>query len=240
MIRALYRTIVPQPVRSFIRKKLSPPPEVAEYRRVSRIGADNPNEWIRKSAEIGGWLFEGEHEFLWDLATRSTNGDVLEIGTWMGKSACILAGACKDTAPGTCVVCVDTFRMTGPNTQEQYHRRLVDSTGTFYQFLGNASRLGFESSIVPLAALSRRAVPLLRGPFRMVFLDGSHDLENTRADVDVCLPLLAMGGVLALHDSLGTGWPEVVAYVSNELSGRAGLKLIDQRGTITAFEKNDE
>src|SRR5437868_4102301 len=129
----------------------------AFYDAVSRTGADAANPWIRKSAEIGGWLFAGEPEFLWELATRSASGDILEIGTWMGKSACILAGACQTQAPGTRVVCVDTFHMDGTPDQEAYHHKLVEGTGTFYQFVANASRLGFGETVVPIAAFSTLA-----------------------------------------------------------------------------------
>ena len=78
--------------------------EKAAYEDVAALGHDSPNIWIQRSASIGGWLFPGEHEFLWDLATRSSEGSILEIGTWMGKSACILAGACAETAPHTRVL----------------------------------------------------------------------------------------------------------------------------------------
>ncbi len=211
--------------------------ERAHYEVASMLGGESPNPWIRKSAEIKGWLFPGDHEFLWELATRRLTGDILEIGTWMGKSACILAGACAETAPATKVVCVDTFLMTGTPDQEKYHRRLAPmASGTFYDFLENANRLGFIDYVVPIAATSTRALPLLHGPFRMAFVDGGHDRENCQRDVELCLRLLAPGGVLAIHDVGGGVWIELEEYVCEVLMRSSSLKHIATRGVIAAFE----
>lgn len=240
ILRKIYHRFVPRPVRLWLRRQLFGPPldtAQAAYKEVARFGADSPNPWIRKSATIGGWLFAGEHEFLWELACRQTHGDVIEIGTWMGKSACILAGACKDHAPGTQVVCVDTFCMTGTPEQEAYHKRLVAAGGTFYQFLNNAQTHNFIDAVVPVAALSSRALAVVRGPFRMAFVDGAHDRENCSRDVELCLPLLTQGGVIAVHDTTGGHWPGVEQYVQEVMMLNPNLRCLGTRGSITAFEK---
>ena len=206
------------------------------YRRISALGADSPNEWIRKSADIDGWLFEGEHELLWELATASTEGHVLEIGTWMGKSACIFAGACLAVAPQTRVFCVDPFTMMGSASQEEYHRRLLGkSAGTFYQFQRNASRLGFLSQVVPLATTSDRALPHLPDGLRLVFVDARHDYEGVKTDVELALPKLRPGGVLALHDV--TIYEDVGRYVESELKLSPALRFMKQVNSIAAFVK---
>ena len=102
------------------------------YVRASRIGQSSANVWIRKSAEIEGWLFEGEPEFLWSLASHSSAGYVLEVGTWMGKATCILTRACIENASHSKVICIDPFTMQGPPEQEAYHKKLVRASGTFY------------------------------------------------------------------------------------------------------------
>jgi predicted O-methyltransferase YrrM len=236
LLRSAIRRILPKGVRAWVRRRTQRSSFVSFYDAMSRTGADSPNPWIRKSSEIGGCLFPEEPEFLWELASRPITGHVLEIGTWMGKSACILAGACKEHAPGSRVICVDTFRMTGTPEQEEQHK-FVAGNGTFYEFVSNASRFGFEDLVVPIATLSSHAIPALRGPFRMVFVDGTHDRIACSRDVELCLPLIAPGGVLALHDSAGSGWPEITAYVQDELNNFPTLRRIGQRATITAFEK---
>lgn len=208
------------------------------YRFVSQLGSDSDNEWIRKSASIGGWLFQGEHEFLWELATRSKKGDVLEIGTWMGKSACILAGACLTHAPGTRVICVDPHDMTGPDDQTGYHRRLVGNhDGTFYRFIANAKRLGFRGWVVPIATLAEDAAPLIPKGLRMAFVDGAHDYEGVKKDVTMVIPKLVAGGILALHDARNWRWPDIGRYVDEELARDPRLEEIGTVETIVAFRK---
>lgn len=209
------------------------------YKMISHLGHDNQNdEWIRKSAQIEGWLFKGEHEFLRELATRSSDGHILEIGSWMGKSTCILAGACIEKAPHTRVICIDTFDMRGTPEQEKYHKRLVTETsGTFYQFIENAKQLGFIDWILPIATTSEKALPIIPWQFRMIFIDGTHNYENVKKDVELSLPKLIPGGLLALHDAINSPWVDVANYVKNHIQNCPNLRFYGCRSTIVAFEK---
>jgi predicted O-methyltransferase YrrM len=234
MIKQLAKALLPKRVWARLRGIR----QRQHYQHLSALGGESANEWIRKSATIPGWLNPGEHEFLWELAACAREGDILEIGSWMGKSTCILAGACVATAPQTRVICVDTFTMTGTAEQEQYHHVLVGSlAGTFYLFLQNARRLGFGEHVVPIAAPSAAAVPLIGRPLRLAFIDGTHDFENAARDVELAFDKLAVGGVLALHDAVGSAWPEVTRYVDSYLRPSPLLRLIGQACTVVAFEK---
>ena len=206
------------------------------YRRITSLGADSPNPWIRKSSQIGGWLFEGEHEFLWELAASRSDGHVLEIGTWMGKSACIFSGACQEHAPETRVFCVDPFTMLGSPLQMSYHRRLMGrgKTGTFYEFQANARMLGFDQWVVPITTTSELALPPLPAFFRLAFIDGGHGYEEARRDVELVLAKLLTGGTVALHDE---NRYEGVAQLVRELREDRRVRFIRQVNSIAAFEK---
>lgn len=208
------------------------------YVRASRIGQNSANEWIRKSAEIEGWLFEGEPEFLWGLASRSSDGHVLEVGTWMGKATCVLAGACIENASHTKVICIDPFTMQGTPEQEAYHKKLVGTSGTFYQFIENAQRLGFFDWIVPIATTSERALSGISFHWRMIFIDGAHDYDSVKRDVELSLPGLMQGGLLVLHDAANSpSWPDVERYVRDCLQPSPLLQWYGSCGTLVAFTK---
>ena len=211
-------------------------PEHAAYKHKSRIGEQSTNLWIRRSAEIDGWIFEGEHEYLWKLATGSAEGDILEIGTWMGKSTCILAGACIERAPNTKVLCIDPFDLSGAGGQAEYHKRLLPGkTDTLQVFLSNARKLGFRDWVMPIVARSEVALPLLTMQARLVFIDGNHDLRSIQRDVQLSLPLIAEGGVLAIHD-VSPSWPDVERYAKT-LSGNRILREMEIVNSLAAFEK---
>jgi predicted O-methyltransferase YrrM len=231
-IKAFAKSILPSPVVRAIQRR----GERRVYEANAAIGRGSSNPWIDHSSHIGGWLFPGEHEFLYELALNAKPiGDVLEIGTWMGKSACLFSGASKERARGEKVICVDTFCMDGTAEQVDAHNGL-HAQGTFYEFLSNAKRHGFADTVVPVACYSTDALPRLNGKLRMAFVDGAHDRENCQRDVDLCLPLLASGGVLALHDCCDH-WPGVVEVVA-QLRHTPGLREIGIRGTVAAFEKH--
>ena len=198
MIRSLVKKL-PKPVVQFMGKRVGA--DKRGYQRVSRLGADGDNPWIAKSSKIDGWLFEGEHACLWELASESNVGDIVEIGSWMGKSACIFAGACIDQAPNTRVFCVDPFTMLGSPSQEAYHKRITKGDGTFYQFAHNAGVLGFYKQIVPLATTSDLALPAIPDGCRLAFVDARHDYEGVSTDTKLIIPKIKPGGLLALHDA---------------------------------------
>lgn len=209
------------------------------YRWLASAGRRSPNQWIRRSADIGGWLLDGDHEFLWELACRPADGHILEVGSWMGKSTCILAGACIETHPGTRVYCVDPFEMREADLQDFYHRYLIHRgpPGTFYQFAENARRFGFSDAVVPVAAKSGQAIPFLPVRFRMAFIDAGHTYDRVKEDTELALPLIVKGGVLALHDAAGpTAWPGVARFVKEDLMPREDLRHIGTRGAVEAFE----
>jgi Methyltransferase domain len=206
------------------------------YRRISRLGADSDNRWIAKSSTIDGWLFEGEHACLWDLATESNNGDIVEIGSWMGKSACIFAGACIDHAPETRVYCVDPFTMLGSPSQEAYHKRITKGDGTFYQFAHNAGVLGYYKQIVPLATTSDLALPAIPDGCRLAFVDARHDYEGVSTDTQLVLPKIRPGGLLALHDS-GV-YQGVDQHIEQDLKRDTRLTFVRQVHSIVVFRKN--
>jgi len=208
------------------------------YAEVSAYGKDSPNAWIRRSSEIGGWLFEGEHEALWDLATRNVTGNVLEIGSWMGKSACILAGACVERHPDTVVLCIDTFTMSGTEQQQKHHEKLVGrSQGTFYDFISSAKLLGYYEHVIPIGQYSQRALKVLKGPLRLAFIDGAHDYANVESEVALVLPLIASGGSLALHDVYSGTYPELLAFVNERLLTDPALEYVGKANSIAIFRK---
>ncbi len=208
------------------------------YAEVSAYGEDSSNPWIRRSSEIGGWLFEGEHEALWELATRDVSGNILEIGSWMGKSACILAGACVDHHPDTVVLCIDTFTMSGTEQQQKHHEKLVGhAQGTFYDFITSAKRLGYYGHVIPIGQYSQCALKIVKGPLRLAFIDGAHDYANVESEVTLVLPLIAPGGSIALHDVYSGTYPELLAFVNERMLTDPALEYVGKANSIAIFRK---
>lgn len=124
----------------------------------------------------------------------------VEIGTGTAWTAIALALA----HPGREVVSYD------PNDYEERARYLALAPPTVRRRI----RLIREPGDGPDAQAA--------GPADLVFVDSSHELEETRRTVELWRARLAAGGVLALHDYGDPAWPGVAAAAAQlGLRGRA-------------------
>jgi len=169
---------------------------------------------------------------------RPVQGHVLEIGTWQGKSACVLAGACVEKSDDSMLVSVDTFDMSGTERQLGYyqavHRR---SRGTFYEFNENAQRFGFSSRVIPIAAPSIRLKQLLAAtPLRLAFIDGRHDYIGVKEDISLVMPLIVAGGIVACHD-VDYRYPGIAEAIGDLLTPEHGYSFLSQQHCLVAYMK---
>ncbi len=131
-------------------------------------------------------------------------GPLLEIGTWMGRSALFLAVAARET--GRLVVTVDHHRGSEEHQPGwDYHDpSLVDPEvgllDTLPRFRRTIADAGAEDVVVAVVTRSEVLAPLWTTPLALLFLDGSHTEESARRDQDAWVAKLAVGGTLAIHD----------------------------------------
>lgn len=143
-------------------------------------------EQIRQFASnIDGWLSPPEIEFLGLIAAcPTTDGEILEIGCHMGKSTYVLAKAAK--LVGENVVAVD------PLPDDACKDRLKD----------NLNRGGVADNIEFHREKSWELARTWDRPLRVLWIDGDHSYENAKRDLDMFLPWLNDGAIVALHDVL--------------------------------------
>ena len=207
------------------------------YKRLSAAGSESSNPWIRKASNIGGWLFEGEPELLYELSRSAPDGNFIEIGCWMGKSTCILAGGMADSNKTGKILCIDPFTLEDTPEQIAYHRRVVGHmTGTFNQFIGNAKAQGFYERIVPVAAFSAAAFSVIQTSATFAFIDGAHDYENAKRDFELIFPALAAGSCVAFHDVGTPQFPDLPKLMS-ELKERPDIEYVTHVGSIEVLRK---
>ncbi|MFG2820324.1 class I SAM-dependent methyltransferase [Kitasatospora sp. NPDC048365] len=138
-----------------------------------------------------------------DAATR-TGLPVLEIGTYCGRSAILLADAARRT--GTVALTVDHHR--GSEEQQpgwEYHDPtlvdpavgLMDTLPTFRRTLHAA---GLEDHLVALVGRSPQVAAVWGGRLALVFIDGGHTDEHATGDYEGWAPHLAEDGLLVIHD----------------------------------------
>lgn len=137
-------------------------------------------------------------------AARDTGLPVLEIGTYCGRSAILLAAAARKA--GTVALTVDHHR--GSEEQQpgwEYHDpTLVDPEvglmDTLPRFRRALHAAGLEEHVVALVGRSPRIAALWGRPLGLVFIDGGHTDEHATGDYEGWVPHLAPEGLLVVHD----------------------------------------
>ncbi|MFD7584312.1 class I SAM-dependent methyltransferase [Kitasatospora sp. NPDC059811] len=137
-------------------------------------------------------------------AAQRTGLPLLEIGTYCGRSAVLLAAAAREA--GTTALTVDHHR--GSEEQQpgwEYHDpTLVDPEvglmDTLPRFRRTLHAAGLEEHVVALVGRSPRIAALWGRPLALVFIDGGHTDEHATGDYEGWAPHLAPDGLLVVHD----------------------------------------
>ncbi|WP_035849685.1 class I SAM-dependent methyltransferase [Kitasatospora azatica] len=154
-----------------------------------------------------GFMPEDEGLALYAAAVEAagrTGLPVLEIGTYCGRSAILLADAARRT--GTVALTVDHHR--GSEEQQpgwEYHDpTLVDAEvglmDTLPRFRRTLHAAGLEQHVIALVGRSPQIAAVWGGRLALVFIDGGHTDEHAGGDYDGWVPHLAEDGLLVVHD----------------------------------------
>jgi len=155
---------------------------------------------VRKFSTIPGMVSLEEGVYLYFLAySSSTTGDIIEIGSWQGRSTSFLAQGCRDSGNGI-VHAIDPF--TGNEGKENQYRvekkDLSDLQQMFIKNIKDANLLDYVK-LYPVSAKTAR--PDLESiSARILFIDGNHDYGFVKSDMDMYLSLLKPGGIVVLDD----------------------------------------
>lgn len=140
------------------------------------------------------------YEFLPKLARAANASRILEIGSWAGASTIVWA-----RAVGECgrVVCVDPWQSYHDARWQKHARyrrvnRACRRERIYPLFRNNVAAAGVAERVVAIRAPSRVALPLLqRESFDLVYVDGDHTYAAFRNDLEMAMPLVRDGGILA-------------------------------------------
>jgi predicted O-methyltransferase YrrM len=131
-------------------------------------------------------------------------GPLLEVGSWCGTSAVYLGDAAEQA--GTVLFCVDHHRGSEENQAGWEHHdpgvvdvrtNRIDTLPTFRRTVEEA---GLEATVIAVVGESTVVAAHWQTRLGMVFIDGGHGSEPAHADYRSWAPLVAPGGMLAIHD----------------------------------------
>ncbi len=160
---------------------------------------------------VEGWLGPEEGRLLRRLAAAADpDGSIVEIGSWQGRSTIWLAAGAA-AGRGARVFAIDphvgtSLRREGESTEHLLRR--------------NLARAGVDDRVEVVVATSEQAAAGWRGPISLLWIDGDHEYESVRRDLELWEPHLLPDAVVALHDTFVWPGPERLVRERLVRSGR--------------------
>lgn len=164
------------------------------YRALTFYRQEIINQLIKEVSEIHGFLTGYQIPIIWDLAGR-IRGEMVEVGVFKGRtSIALLKGADLDSFKLTCV---DPF--LGSPEHIGIDIKVGETTRPEFEY--NIGIRGFTKNIEILQLTSLEASKTYRDDsIDAVFIDGLHDYENVKLDIESWLPKLKKNGIMIGHD----------------------------------------
>jgi hypothetical protein len=189
--------------------------------------------------DLQGW---GGHRKYFKDRIFETNPDIiLEVGSWKGKSAVAMADICAASnylRTRTEIVCIDTWlgatEFWTNHEDEKRYKSLGLKNGypsVYYQFLYNVWDEGHASRITPFPQTSMNAARFLKAKgvqSSLIYLDGSHEYEDVKADLEAYWQLLEPGGTI-FGDDYCEYWQGVIDAVDEFVAKDLNLEVHHER-----------
>jgi hypothetical protein len=169
---------------------------------------------------VQGWFYYPEF-YQHALSQLPEGGRIVEIGAWRGRSTCCMASLIKASGKTVYFYTVDTWE----GSAEEEHRHIMGSLSTslFEDFSRNLEMCGVTDLVKPLRMTSVEASKRFTDKsLDFVMIDGAHDYDSVKQDIEHWLPKMKSGGVIA-GDDFSHSWPGVTKVVTEAFGNRVNL-----------------
>lgn len=154
-------------------------------------------DYIREMKRIDGWLSTAEARCFVELdavqKAAGIHGDLVEIGVWQGRGAILFHHLLREDE---CVHAVDIFDL-----RDRDHPYFNDPQA----LQANARHFGCDDRLRPVrmdtSRDGHRLLDIVRPEsVRILHIDGGHDYEVVRRDIEVARRMLGEGAALVFDD----------------------------------------
>jgi predicted O-methyltransferase YrrM len=154
-----------------------------------------------RTTGVQGWMSEAQAKRLWDAASRvPPRGLVVEIGSFHGRSAIVVASALAESAR---LVAIDPHAGgdRGPQEIEAEAERGGEDYVAFHE---NVRAAGVESRIEHVRLMSSDAYDSVDDAIDVLYVDGAHRFGPAREDIVEWGNRVRDGGTMLVHDSFAS------------------------------------
>ncbi len=207
---------------------------------------------MQRTEAIHGFLSPIEGYVLYSLAAEGDGlGEIVEVGSLFGKSACWLAAGAKKTRREK-VTAIDRFSVLPDqaceklsdiedgqltaNTDEAILSAPENKGRGLHLFEETIRSFGLSDYVQPIVATSEEAFQTWDKPIRLLFLDADHAYASIKHDTECWSPFIVPGGHIVFHD-LGE-WPGVTQFYDEFTKADNGFTHLFQVGRVGVSQKD--
>ena len=159
-------------------------------------------------------------------------GDVVEVGSWQGRSSVFLAKAVSESKNGS-FYAIDHFK--GNVGKEHFYvigkKDLTDLKDGFNK---NIKRVGLSNVVNLLDMPNNEAAKkykIQNKKIRFLFIDGDHSGEGVKKDIDLFFPMLIDGAVV-VFDDFSNRFPGLLKEIDNVLKKNQHSRVMVYANTL--------
>jgi predicted O-methyltransferase YrrM len=159
--------------------------------------------YLTIARNIPGWTWGDEAVALMRTAyALPADAVIVEVGSFLGKSTVMLAGARKLRGSGR-VCCIDPFDGSGDGHSVPFYREIASQSSLSLRerFDDNLQRAGLGGWVEVHQGTADRIAAAWTCGIDLLFLDGDQSVQGARRAYDAFVSFLKPGGTLALHNS---------------------------------------
>jgi hypothetical protein len=179
---------------------------------------------------VDGWLTEPQARRLFAAAAAvPPGGRIVEIGSFRGRSAIVLA---RGARPDVEVVCIDPHAGSDRGPREIAPRPGLGEQD-LAAFRGNLERAGVADRVRHVRDFSALALRTFDGPVDLLFVDGAHRFGPARADLVRWGARVPPGGRMLVHDAFSS--VGVTLALLTSVAPSPSWRYLGRDGSLAAY-----
>ena len=159
---------------------------------------------VSQSTDIYGWAVnEDARQIALASEALGDNPVIVEVGVFMGRCTCLLAGARKLKGSGK-VHCIDPFDCSGDAFSIPYYEKALMETGQSSLeavFWANMRGCGVDGLVEVHKGKAADIARTWSSPVDLLLLDGDQSPKGAREAFETWLPFLKPGGTIILRNT---------------------------------------